>query len=120
MALEMDVIKHLVDDKPLLIFSKSSCCVSHYMKQLIQSYGANLTVYELDEIPKGQEIEKALQTMGNKPSVPAVFIGQQFVGEPNEVLSLHVQGKLVPMMMNARAIWIWNKTSSGSLSLIHI
>jgi len=110
----MDVVMNLVDEKPLVIFSKSSCCVSHSMKQLLSSYGANPTVYELDEIPNGQEIEKALQRMGNNPSVPAVFIGKKFIGGPNEVLSLQVQGKLVPMLMDVGAIWVWNRTSAGS------
>ena len=49
--------------------------MSHSMKQLISSYGANATVYELDETPEGQEIDKALERLGQKPSVPALFIG---------------------------------------------
>ncbi|XP_074266469.1 monothiol glutaredoxin-S6-like [Silene latifolia] len=108
----MDAVKSLVDEKPLVIFSKSSCCVSHSMKQLMSSYGANPIVYELDEIPNGQEIEKALKRMGNKPTVPTVYIGQNLVGGANEVLTLQVQGKLVPMLKEAGAIWVWNRTST--------
>ncbi|GAB4840955.1 Monothiol glutaredoxin-S6 [Ancistrocladus abbreviatus] len=110
----MEAVRRLVEEKPVVIFSKSSCCVSHSMKQLISSYGANPTVYELDEIPNGREIERVLQTVGGKPGVPAVFVGQKFVGGANEVISLQVQGKLVPMMMEAGAMWIWNRTSSSS------
>ena len=51
--------------------------------------------------------------MGNKPSVN-YFHWPKFVGGLNGVPSLQVQGKLAPMMMNTRAIWIWNETSSGS------
>ncbi|KAK9726246.1 hypothetical protein RND81_05G201700 [Saponaria officinalis] len=110
----MDTVKSLVEEKPLVIFSKSSCCVSHSMKQLMSSYGANTTVYELDEVPNGREIETALKRMGNKPTVPVVYIGQKCIGGANEVLSLQVQGKLVPMLIEAGAIWVWNKTSAGS------
>ncbi|KNA23505.1 hypothetical protein SOVF_024300 [Spinacia oleracea] len=108
----MEVVRQLVNDKQLVIFSKSSCCVSHSMKQLISSYGANATVYELDELPNGKEIEKGLLSMGNKPSVPAIFIGQKFVGGSNEILSLQIQGKLVPLLIEAGAIWVWNRTST--------
>ncbi|KMT05953.1 hypothetical protein BVRB_7g164430 [Beta vulgaris subsp. vulgaris] len=108
----MDAVRQLVNEKPLVIFSKSSCCVSHSMKHLMSSYGANTTVYELDEIPNGKEIEKSLLSMGNKPSVPAIFIGHKFVGGSNEVLSLQVQGKLVPLLIEAGAIWVWNRTSA--------
>nr|ACH63240.1 glutaredoxin [Rheum australe] len=106
----MDVVRELVHEKAVVIFSKNSCCISHSMKQLISGYGANPIVYELDEMPNGQEIEKVLKKMGCKPSVPAVFIGERFVGGANEVISLQVQGNLVPMLMEARAIWIWNRT----------
>ena len=106
----MDAVRELVHEKAVVIFSKSSCCISHSMKQLICGYGANPTVYELDEMSNGQEIEKALKKMGCKPSVPAVFIGERLIGGANEVLSLQVQGTLVPLLMEAGAMWIWNRT----------
>ncbi|XP_021763015.1 monothiol glutaredoxin-S6-like [Chenopodium quinoa] len=106
----METVKRLVDGKPVVIFSKSTCCMSHSVKQLISSYGANATVYELDELPNRNEIDKALQKLGLKPSVPAVFINQRFIGGAKEIISLQVQGRLVPMLMEAGAIWVWNKT----------
>lgn len=81
------------------------------MKQLISSYGANPTVYELDELPNGSEIDRSLQKLGCKPGVPAVFIGQKLIGGANDIISLQVQGKLVPMLMDAGAIWVWNRTN---------
>ena len=103
----MESVRNLVNEKPLVIFSKSSCCVSHSMKQLMSSYGANATIYELDEIPNGNEVEKGLTSMGSKPSVPTIFIGNKFVGGSNEIVSLQIQGKLVPMLIEAGAIWVW-------------
>ncbi|XP_021763084.1 monothiol glutaredoxin-S1-like [Chenopodium quinoa] len=102
----MEIVKNLVSEMPLVIFSKSSCCFSHSMKQLMRSYGANATVYELDEIPNGKEIEKGLLSMGNKPSVPAIFIGHKLVGGSTEVLSLQIQGKLASQLKEAGAIWV--------------
>ncbi|KAL9235793.1 hypothetical protein vseg_010528 [Gypsophila vaccaria] len=107
----METVRRLVEDKPVVIFSKTSCCMSHSMKQLISSYGASPAVYELDELPNGRDIDRALQKLGCKPSVPAIFIGQKLVGGANDVISLQVQGKLVPMLMDAGAMWIWNKTN---------
>ncbi|KAM5563939.1 monothiol glutaredoxin-S6-like [Rosa sericea] len=104
----MDMVARLVDEKPLVIFSKSSCCMSHSIKTLLYDFGANPTVYELDQMPNGQQIERALLQLGCRPSVPAVFIGQQFIGGTNTVMSLHMQNKLVPLLMRAKAIWIWN------------
>ncbi|KAK7392342.1 hypothetical protein VNO78_20776 [Psophocarpus tetragonolobus] len=72
----------------------------------IRSFGANPTVYELDEMPNGQQIERALLQMGCQPSVPSVLIGQQFIGGSKRVMSLHLRNQLVPLLINARAIWI--------------
>ncbi|KAL8160692.1 hypothetical protein V2J09_002229 [Rumex salicifolius] len=109
----MEVLSQLVNERPVVIFSKTSCCMSHSMKQLISSYGANPTVYELDEIPNGRDVEKALKKLGCQPSVPAVFIGQRFVGGANDVISLQVRGTLVPLLMEAGAIWNFDELITG-------
>ncbi|KHN28226.1 Monothiol glutaredoxin-S6 [Glycine soja] len=96
----------MVAEKPVVIFSKSTCCLSHSMTSLIRSFGANPTVHELDEMANGQQIESALLHMGCQPSVPAVFIGQRFIGGSKKIMSLHVRNELVPLLKNAGAIWI--------------
>ncbi|KMS98630.1 hypothetical protein BVRB_3g070280 [Beta vulgaris subsp. vulgaris] len=102
----MDTVNRLVEEKALVIFSRSSCCISHSVLQLISSYGANATVYELDDMSNGQEVDKALQKLGLRPGVPAVFIGQKLVGGAKEIISLQIQGKLMPMLKEAGAIWV--------------
>ncbi|XP_027349933.1 monothiol glutaredoxin-S6-like [Abrus precatorius] len=102
----MDTITSMVADKPVVIFSKSTCCLSHSMTSLIRSFGANPTVHELDEMANGKQIESALLQMGCQPSVPAVFIGQRFIGGSKKIMSLHVRNELVPLLKNAGAIWI--------------
>ncbi|KAL2923860.1 Monothiol glutaredoxin-S1 [Bienertia sinuspersici] len=69
----MDIVNRLVEQRPLVIFSRSSCCISHSVMQLINSYGANATIYQLDDMSNGQEVDKALQRLGLKPSIPAVL-----------------------------------------------
>jgi glutaredoxin 3 len=102
----MDMITRIVSDKPVVIFSKSTCCLSHSIMTLIRSFGANPIVYELDEITNGTQIERALIQLGCQPSVPVVFIGQQFIGGSKRIMTLHLRNELVPMLMNAGAIWI--------------
>ncbi|KAL5791740.1 hypothetical protein ACOSP7_000334 [Xanthoceras sorbifolium] len=103
----MDTIARLVKEKPVVIFSKSSCCMSYTIKALISSFGAHPAVYELDQIQHGQQMERALvQQLGCNPSVPAVFIGQELVGGANQVMSLNVRNQLGPKLLEAGAIWI--------------
>ncbi|XP_010522769.1 PREDICTED: monothiol glutaredoxin-S1 [Tarenaya hassleriana] len=100
------IISEMLVEKPVVIFSRSTCCMSHAIKSLISGFGANPTVYELDELPNGQEIEEALVGLGCKPTVPAVFIGQQLVGGANQVMSLQVRNQLGSLLRKAGAIWI--------------
>ncbi|GMI69397.1 hypothetical protein like AT1G03020 [Hibiscus trionum] len=102
----MDVVASMVADRPVVIFSRTTCCMSHTIKTLIGGFGANPTVYELDEIPNGKQVERALQQMGCNPSVPAVFIGQQLIGGANQVMSLQLRNQLAPLLIRAGAIWI--------------
>ncbi|KAF3623976.1 Monothiol glutaredoxin-S6 [Capsicum baccatum] len=102
----MDVVNRLGAESPVVIFGKSNCCMSHSIETLIRNFGANPTVYNLDEIEKGKKLEKALIEMGCNPSTPAIFIGKEFVGGSDEVMSLNVKGKLKELLIKANAIWI--------------
>lgn len=64
------------------------------IKTLIYSFGVNPTVYKLDEHPNGKQLESELKALGCKPSVPAIFIGQDLIGGSSEIMTLHLQGKL--------------------------
>lgn len=102
----MTTVKDLVALKSVVIFSRSTCSMSHSIKSLITNFGANPEVYELDAIPNGQQIEGELRQLGCQPSVPAVFIGQQFIGGAQRVFSLQVRNELVPLLIRAKAIWV--------------
>jgi glutaredoxin 3 len=78
----------------------------HSIKTLLNDFGVNPAVYELDEIQRGRDIEQALARLGCSPSVPAVFIGGELVGGANEVMSLHLKRSLIPMLRRAGAIWV--------------
>ncbi|KAL2464124.1 Monothiol glutaredoxin-S2 [Forsythia ovata] len=102
----MERVNKMVAEKPVVIFSKSSCCISHSIKSLFCDFGVNPAVYELDEIPRGGEIEQTLLRLGCNPEVPAVFISGEFVGGANEIMSLHVRQSLKPMLKRAGALWV--------------
>ncbi|KAF3518247.1 hypothetical protein DY000_02061996 [Brassica cretica] len=80
--------------------------MSHSIQTLISGFGAKMTVYELDQLSNGQEMEKALKQMGCNPSVPAVFIGEQLIGGANQVMTLQVKNQLTALLKRAGAIWV--------------
>ncbi|KAL2944587.1 Monothiol glutaredoxin-S6 [Bienertia sinuspersici] len=54
----MDVVRGLVQERPIVIFSKTGCPVSHSMRQLITGFGANPTVYEIDQMQMGEKLRE--------------------------------------------------------------
>ena len=101
----MDRIRDLASRKAAVIFTKSSCFMSYSIETLFHELGASPAIHELDQEANGREMESALQRLGCKPSVPAVFIGGKFVGSAKDVISLHVDGSLKQMLIDAKAIW---------------
>ncbi|GKG50316.1 monothiol glutaredoxin-S2-like protein [Tanacetum coccineum] len=88
----MAMIIALVNGRSMVIFSKSSCCMSHTIKTLISSLG--------------QQLEKELRGLWCTPSVPAVFTRQELIGDANKIMNLHLKGQLVPLLLKANAIWV--------------
>ncbi|KAF5744161.1 glutaredoxin-C11 [Tripterygium wilfordii] len=101
----MDRVRELASMKAAVIFTKSTCCMSHSIKTLFYDLGASPAIHELDRDDRGKEMERALQTLGCNPTVPAVFIGGRFVGSARDVLSLHLDGSLKQKLIDANAIW---------------
>lgn len=102
----MATVSSLLSENPVVIFSKTTCCISHSIIELIRKFGANPRIYELDELPNGNRIERELMELGCNPCVPAVFIGKKLIGGANELISLNLESKLRPVLINANAIWM--------------
>ncbi|XP_072968341.1 glutaredoxin-C1 [Typha angustifolia] len=103
----MDRVMKLASQRAVVIFSTSSCCMCHTTKRLFCELGVNPTVVELDEDPRGWEMEKALaKLLGRSPAVPAVFVGGKLLGSTDKIMSLHLCGNLVPLLRNAGALWL--------------
>ncbi|CAI9766713.1 unnamed protein product [Fraxinus pennsylvanica] len=103
----LKLIQRLAPKNAVVIFSKSTCCLCHAMKKLFSGMGVNATVYELDEDPRGKEMEKALVWLPGVPvpvPVLVVFICGKLVGAVDKVMTSHINGTLVPLLKEAGAI----------------
>ncbi|XP_051122481.1 glutaredoxin-C1-like [Andrographis paniculata] len=100
-------VLRLASGSAVVIFSVSTCCMCHAVKRLFCGMGVNPTVYELDQDPRGDEIELALSRMlGGGSAVPVVFIGGKLVGAMERVMASHINGTLVPLLKEAGALWL--------------
>lgn len=101
----MELVRELASRNAAVIFTKSYCCMCHSIKALFYELGASPAVHELDRDTNGGDMEWALRALGCTPVVPAVFIGGAFVGSARDMISLHVDGSLKQLLINAKAIW---------------
>ncbi|XP_051116445.1 glutaredoxin-C1-like [Andrographis paniculata] len=91
----------------VVIFSKSTCCMCLAVKSLLSNMGVNPTVYEVDQDPRGKDLERALSRMlGGGAAVPLVFIGGKLIGAMDSVVAAHIGGTLVPLLREAGALWL--------------
>ncbi|KAG0479795.1 hypothetical protein HPP92_010653 [Vanilla planifolia] len=104
----MERVNGLVSRKPVVIFSKSSCCMCHTVKTLFSELGVNADVHELDEEPQGREVHIALSKLVVRSTaiIPMVFIGGRMIGSTDKIMSLHLKGQLVPLLKDAGALWL--------------
>ncbi|GAB4837090.1 Glutaredoxin-C6 [Ancistrocladus abbreviatus] len=101
-------IQRLISENPVVIFSRSSCCMCHVMKMLLLTLGVHPTVIELEENEIGALAPPPLQdggTTSSNNSVPAVFIGGKRVGGLESLVALHLSGQLVPKLVEVGALW---------------
>ncbi|XAR55957.1 Thioredoxin-disulfide reductase [Bertholletia excelsa] len=94
----MDKVTRLALENGVVIFSKSTCCLCYTVDVLFQEIGVKPLVHEIDQDPDGREMEQALMSLGCRSPVPTVFIGGKLVGSINEVMSLHLDGSLIPLL----------------------
>ncbi|KAM0026909.1 putative thioredoxin-disulfide reductase [Helianthus debilis subsp. tardiflorus] len=93
-------IQRLITENPVIIFSRSSCCMCHVMKRLLSSLGVHPTVIELEE-DEIHALSVSLPDGGAEAETvaPAVFIGGARVGGLESLVGLHLSGHLVPMLV---------------------
>ncbi|GMQ03703.1 hypothetical protein CsSME_00049404 [Camellia sinensis var. sinensis] len=89
-------IQRLISENPVIIFSKSSCCMCHVMKRLFSKIGVHPTVIQLDD--------DEISALPSSSAAPAVFIGGSLVGGLESLFALHVSNQLVPKLVQVGAL----------------
>ncbi|PPS19959.1 hypothetical protein GOBAR_AA00622 [Gossypium barbadense] len=101
-------IRRLISEHPLIIFSRSSCCMCHVMKKLLVTIGVHPTVIELDDhefasLPRSPSYDTLISSQNLSP---AVFIGGTCVGGLESLVALHLSGHLVPKLVEVGVLLV--------------
>lgn len=99
----------LINDNPVLMFSFTTCPFCVKAKAVLDDMDAKYTVVELDTDPDGKAIRAEMGDLIGRTSVPAIWIGQEFIGGCNDgpfggVSKLSEEGKLEGMLKKVGAL----------------
>ncbi|RDX71049.1 Glutaredoxin-C6 [Mucuna pruriens] len=92
-------IQRLISEHPVIIFTRSSCCMCHVMKKLLATIGVHPTVIELDD-------HEITSLPLSDTTAPAAFIGGTCIGGLESLVALHVSGHLIPKLVEVGALWV--------------
>lgn len=104
-----DRINTMVEENPVLMLSFTTCPYCIKAKACLDAKNTRYKVVELDVDPEGKAIRAELGDMVGRTSVPAIWIGQKFVGGCNDgpmggVIQLDNRGELDNMLKSVGAM----------------
>lgn len=102
-------IENNIARKPCVMYSTSTCPFCQKAREVLDGLGTMYTVVDLDEEENGMAIKAELAGIIGRTSVPAVFVGGEFVGGCNDgglggVMTLQRDGKLEPLLIQSGAV----------------
>jgi len=97
----MQEVDRLIQEHPVIVFSKSWCPYCTKAKNAFTAEGAEFAVLELDQRADGDELQNALHEKTGVRTVPRVFISGQCVGGGDDVNALQRTGKLSELVQAA-------------------
>jgi glutaredoxin 3 len=87
-------------NEQVIIYSKSYCPYCKKTKSLFQSEFPHVkaTIFELDQMQEGSELQSALTEVTGQRTVPNVWVKGQFIGGNDDTHNIFRSGKLKEML----------------------
>eukprot|EP01129_Flabellula_baltica_P012906 TRINITY_DN590_c0_g1_i1.p1 TRINITY_DN590_c0_g1~~TRINITY_DN590_c0_g1_i1.p1 ORF type:complete len:103 (-),score=24.94 TRINITY_DN590_c0_g1_i1:53-361(-) len=102
--MSQDLINELIQNNPVVVFSKTYCGFCSSTKRLLASKNVNAKILELDNRSDGGSIQGELARMTGQRTVPSIFIGGNFVGGDSDLQRENRNGNLDSMLTAAGAL----------------
>lgn len=98
MSAAADFINSAVADNKIVVFSKSYCPFCKKTKELFEDLGVEATVFELNQMDDGADIQDALLEITGQKTVPNTFINGKHVGGNDDVQNANTSGELKELL----------------------
>jgi glutaredoxin 3 len=87
-------VNEQIANSKVVVFSKSYCPYCTRAKNLLKEQGLEFTLFELDNMKQGSEIQSILKELSGQSTVPNIFINQKHVGGCDDLTKVVRNGKL--------------------------
>ncbi|KIW25074.1 glutaredoxin [Cladophialophora immunda] len=94
--------QQIIDENPVVVFSKSYCPYCRASKTLLNELHAKYYLLELDEIDDGAALQDALEEITGQRSVPNIFIDHKHIGGNSDLQAK--RGQLNDLLSAAGAL----------------
>jgi len=94
MSSAADFVNAEIANNKVVVFSKSYCPFCKKTKELFEDLGVQATVFELNQMDDGADIQDALLEITGQRTVPNTFIGGKHIGGNDAAQELNASGEL--------------------------
>ncbi|KAG0237781.1 thioredoxin-like protein [Mortierella sp. GBAus27b] len=80
----------LIDEKPIVVFSKTTCPYCSAAKDFLEKKGvlSKATIIELNKRPDGRDVQNYLLEKTGQRTVPNIYIAQEHIGGYSDLSGL--------------------------------
>ena len=98
MASVLEKVRGLIQPGKVVVFSKTWCPYCDEAKEVFKSANVAFETYELDKLPDGEAMQKALLQITGQKTVPNIFISDKHVGGCSDLKAKIANGKAIEML----------------------
>lgn len=96
----LDQIKADIEKHPVILFMKGSklmpmCGFSAKVVDILQTHGIS---FETRDVLQSDELRSSIKEFSNWPTLPQLYINQEFIGGCDIVCELHESGELASLV----------------------
>lgn len=103
---EYKFIAEKIKAHPVILFSKSTCKFCKMAKEVLDSLSVDYAEEDIGTRDDCQAIQDVFKQITGERTVPRVFVGGKCIGGGSETWTLHNQGRLIPMLKEASAVFL--------------
>ncbi|KAG0172100.1 hypothetical protein DFQ28_008029 [Apophysomyces sp. BC1034] len=96
-----ELVKKVIADNKVTVFSKSYCPYCTGAKDLLDDLHVDYNAIELNERQDGADIQQALAELTGQKTVPNIFINRQHIGGYSDFKTTFDSGKLTDLLTSA-------------------